>query len=209
MRHVSRARAHGLRRCLPSSQPWSPGTEEAAHAEVPGRPSRGEQTPGGSVATFSAHIASPQLRSRLPLELLNSLPQIPAHELRVPIAPLSCARHDVLPCHVDLPGEPRAGWADTSASFATCQLACQRPRALLRHPASPLTRGLQRSGSALRACTALLPHRKRLPPRRGPCRCSTVSPGRPSEVRPWSWPHSRYPWPGHTVRLTRGLLPPR
>jgi hypothetical protein len=40
-----------------------------------------------------------------PLELLNGLPQIPAHELRVPIDPVQGARHDVLLCRVDRPGE--------------------------------------------------------------------------------------------------------
>src|SRR4029453_11758055 len=37
----------------------------------------------------------------LPLELLNGLPQIPAHELRVPIDPIQGARHNVLLCRVD------------------------------------------------------------------------------------------------------------
>src|SRR4029077_18136239 len=43
--------------------------------------------------------------TRLPLELLNGLPQIPAHELRVPIDPAQGARYDVLLCRVDRPGE--------------------------------------------------------------------------------------------------------
>src|SRR5712692_10246557 len=43
--------------------------------------------------------------TRLPLELLNGLPQIPAHELRAPIDPVQGARHDVLLCRVDRPGE--------------------------------------------------------------------------------------------------------
>src|SRR5688572_4623669 len=42
---------------------------------------------------------------RILLELLNGLSQIPAHELRVPIDPLQGARHDVLLCRVDRPGE--------------------------------------------------------------------------------------------------------
>src|SRR5437660_1057966 len=50
--------------------------------------------------------ASPeQSLTRLLLELLNGLPQIPAHELRVPIDPVQGARHDVLLCRVDRPGE--------------------------------------------------------------------------------------------------------
>jgi hypothetical protein len=43
--------------------------------------------------------------ARLPLEPLHGLPQIPAHELRVPVDPVQGARHDVLPCRVDGPGE--------------------------------------------------------------------------------------------------------
>src|SRR2546426_1088180 len=51
------------------------------------------------------HASHQQSLTRLPLELLNGLPQIPAHELRVPIDPVQCARHDVLLCRVDRPGE--------------------------------------------------------------------------------------------------------
>src|SRR5262249_23261257 len=40
---------------------------------------------------------------RTPAELLNGLPQIPAHELRVPIDSVQGARHDVLLCRVDRP----------------------------------------------------------------------------------------------------------
>src|SRR2546429_4506316 len=50
--------------------------------------------------------------AQLPLELLNGLPQIPAHELRVPIHPVQGARNDVLFCRVDRPGKgfhPRFG----------------------------------------------------------------------------------------------------
>src|SRR6476646_7838722 len=47
----------------------------------------------------------PTVLTRLLLELLNGLPQIPAHELRVPIDPVQGARHDVLLCRVDRPGE--------------------------------------------------------------------------------------------------------
>jgi hypothetical protein len=43
--------------------------------------------------------------TRLPLELLNGFSQIPAHELGVPIDPVQGARHDVLLCRVDRPGE--------------------------------------------------------------------------------------------------------
>src|SRR6266446_2126366 len=46
-----------------------------------------------------------QSLTRLPLELLNGRPQIPAHYLRVPIDPVQGARHDVLLCRVDRPGE--------------------------------------------------------------------------------------------------------
>src|SRR5207248_5286397 len=39
------------------------------------------------------------------LQLLNGVPYIPAHELRVPIDLLQGARNDVLLCRVDRPGE--------------------------------------------------------------------------------------------------------
>src|SRR5258705_7992222 len=51
------------------------------------------------------HPSHEQSFTRLPLELLNGLPQIPAHDLRVPIDPLQGARHNVLLCRVDRPGE--------------------------------------------------------------------------------------------------------
>src|SRR5947208_2986058 len=51
------------------------------------------------------HASHQQSLTRLPHELLNGLPQIPAHELRVPIDPVQGARHDVLLCRVDRPGE--------------------------------------------------------------------------------------------------------
>src|SRR6267378_3665575 len=51
------------------------------------------------------HASHEQSLTRFPLELLNGLPQIPAHELRVPIDPVQGARHDVLLCRVDRPGE--------------------------------------------------------------------------------------------------------
>src|SRR5258707_2178774 len=53
------------------------------------------------------HTSHEQSLTRLPLELLNGLRQIPAHELRVPIDPVDIkgARHDVLLCRVDRPGE--------------------------------------------------------------------------------------------------------
>jgi len=58
-------------------------------------------------------LPTPAGASRLPravpcptlAELLNGLLQIPAHELRVPIDPVQGARHDVLLCRVDRPGE--------------------------------------------------------------------------------------------------------
>src|SRR5215470_15680305 len=51
------------------------------------------------------HASHEQSRTRLSLELLNGPPQISAHELRVPIDPVQGARHDVLLCRVDGPGE--------------------------------------------------------------------------------------------------------
>src|SRR5882724_71727 len=51
------------------------------------------------------HASHEQSLARLPLELLNGLAQIPAHELRVPIDPIQGARHNVLLCRVDRPGE--------------------------------------------------------------------------------------------------------
>src|SRR5438128_194580 len=51
------------------------------------------------------HASREQSLTRLPLELLNGLPQIPAHELGVPIDSVQGARHDVLLCRVDRPGE--------------------------------------------------------------------------------------------------------
>src|SRR6266481_1141839 len=51
------------------------------------------------------HASQEQSLTRLPLELLNGLRQIPAHELSVPIDPVQGARHDVLLCRVDRPGE--------------------------------------------------------------------------------------------------------
>src|SRR5215470_17193533 len=51
------------------------------------------------------HASNEQSLTRLPLELLNGLTQIPTHELRVPINPVQGARHDVLLCRADRPGE--------------------------------------------------------------------------------------------------------
>src|SRR5262245_59160359 len=51
------------------------------------------------------HASREQSLTRLLLELLNGLPQIPAHEFRVPIDPVQGARHDVLLFRVDRPGE--------------------------------------------------------------------------------------------------------
>src|SRR5215207_2312455 len=51
------------------------------------------------------HTSHEQSLARLPLELLNGLAQIPAHELRVPVDPLQGARYDVLLCRVDRLGE--------------------------------------------------------------------------------------------------------
>src|SRR6185437_8025059 len=51
------------------------------------------------------HATHEQSPARLPLELLNGFPQIPAQELRVPIHPAQRARHDVFLCRIDRPGE--------------------------------------------------------------------------------------------------------
>src|SRR5438046_6751066 len=51
------------------------------------------------------HASHEQSFTRLLLELLNGLPQIPAPELRVPIDPAQGAGHAVLPSRVDLPAE--------------------------------------------------------------------------------------------------------
>src|SRR5881275_3126910 len=50
------------------------------------------------------HASHQQSLTRLPLELLNGLPHIPAHELRVPIDPVQGARHDVLLCRIESSG---------------------------------------------------------------------------------------------------------
>src|SRR5437867_7386350 len=51
------------------------------------------------------HASHEQSLTRLPLELLNGLPQIAAQEFRVPIDPVQGSRHDVLLCRVDRPRE--------------------------------------------------------------------------------------------------------
>src|SRR5580692_4447227 len=51
------------------------------------------------------HASHEQSLTRLPLELLNGLLEIAAHELRVPIDPVQRARHHVLLCRVDRPRE--------------------------------------------------------------------------------------------------------
>src|SRR5262249_13177577 len=51
------------------------------------------------------HASHEQSLTRLPLELLNRFPQIPAHQLRVPLDPVEGARYDVLLCRVDRPCE--------------------------------------------------------------------------------------------------------
>ncbi len=51
------------------------------------------------------HASHEQSLTRLPLQLPDGLPQIPAHELRVPIDPVQGTRHDVLLCRADRPGE--------------------------------------------------------------------------------------------------------
>src|SRR5881275_636509 len=61
------------------------------------------------------HASHQQSLTRLPLELLNGLPQIPAHELRVPIDPVQGARHDVLLCRVD-----SDWWSRVTQSTTAC-----------------------------------------------------------------------------------------
>src|ERR1043166_675230 len=51
------------------------------------------------------HASDQEPVTWLPLELLNGLRQIPAHELRVPINPVEGARDDVLFRRIDRPGE--------------------------------------------------------------------------------------------------------
>src|SRR6185436_18568555 len=51
------------------------------------------------------HASREQSLAGLTLELLNGRPQIPAHELCVPIDPLQGVRHDIFLCRVDRPGE--------------------------------------------------------------------------------------------------------
>ena len=65
-----------------------------SHRSIPARPTQREP-----------HASHEQSLTRLPLELLNSLHQIPAHELRVPINLVQRARHEVFLCRVDRPGE--------------------------------------------------------------------------------------------------------
>jgi hypothetical protein len=43
--------------------------------------------------------------TRLLLELLHALPQVPAHELRVPVDSIQGVRHDVFFCRIDGSGE--------------------------------------------------------------------------------------------------------
>jgi len=72
------------------------------------------------------HASHEQSLPRLPLELLNSRPQLPAHELRVPIDPVQGARHDVLFRRVDRPGE---GVRPIRPRFRPCR----RPKRCLHH----------------------------------------------------------------------------
>src|SRR5213596_3506956 len=61
--------------------------------------------PSSASASGSFRPPREQSLARLPLELLNGLRQIPAHELSVPVDALKGARHNVLLCCVDRPGE--------------------------------------------------------------------------------------------------------
>src|SRR5215218_8174026 len=51
------------------------------------------------------HASNEQPLTRLPLEPLDGFPQIPAHELRVPVDSVEGTRHHELLCSVDRPGE--------------------------------------------------------------------------------------------------------
>src|SRR6202049_475543 len=64
------------------------------HRSIPAPP-----TPAGASPSHKQSL------TRLPLELLNGLPQIPAHELRVPIDFGKGAQHDILLCRIDRPRE--------------------------------------------------------------------------------------------------------
>jgi len=68
------------------------------------------------------HACHEQAFTRLPLELLNGLPQVPAHELRVPIDPVQGARHDVLLCRVDRPREVPSNQASLPSALAAATL---------------------------------------------------------------------------------------
>src|SRR5438094_5779268 len=73
-----------------------------------------------------------QSLTRFPLKLLNGLPQIPAHELRVPIDPVQGARHDVLLCRVDRPGE---GFRPVRHRHRPRRQPPRRLHHFVRHPA--------------------------------------------------------------------------
>src|SRR6266496_2668687 len=75
------------------------------------------------------HACHEQSLTRLPLELLNGRPQIPAHEFRVPIDPVQGARYDVLLCRVDRPGE---GFHPLGHPFGP-QPICRPPPSALHH----------------------------------------------------------------------------
>src|ERR671917_559897 len=76
------------------------------------------------------HASHQQSLTRLLLELLNGVPKILAHELRVPIDVVQCARHDVLLCRVDRPGE---GFHPISHPIRPLSRPRRRPPRCLHH----------------------------------------------------------------------------
>ena len=89
------------------------------------------------------HASHEQSLTRLLLKLLNGRPQIPPQQLRVPIDPLQRARHDVLLCRVDRPGEGsiQSGLAPGRAAAETLPPSWRR---------SPGQRGAHRPGRGSR-----------------------------------------------------------
>src|SRR3977135_2256635 len=86
-------------------------------------------SPSSVNASGSLHASHEHSFTRLPLELLNGLSQIPAHELRVPIDPVQGARHDVLLRRVD---RPREGFHPVGHPVRPYS-RCRRPPCRLHH----------------------------------------------------------------------------
>src|SRR5688500_10539823 len=78
------------------------------------------------------HASHEQSLARLSLELLDGLPQIPAHELRVPVDPVERARYDVLLRRVDCPGE---GFRPVGHHHRPCRQSPRRLHHFVGHPA--------------------------------------------------------------------------